>query len=182
DVQAEMGRIAVALGSERPDVYTPERSAYTASAVTVKEELVREARPTLVVLMAATLFVLLIACANVANLMLARLDRRVQEMSVRTALGAQRGRLLRQLATESFVLAGLGAAAGLALTAGGLELLGAYAARFTPRASEVDIDLTVLGFTVAMAALTGFLFGVLPALARSDEPARAIREAGVRSG
>jgi putative ABC transport system permease protein len=181
DVAVEMVGIADELAAARPDVYRPEQTGYTASAVTVKEELVREARPTLLVLMAATLFVLLIACANVANLMLTRLDRRVQEMSVRTALGAQRGRLVRQLATESFVLAGLGAGVGLLITLGGLELLASFAARFTPRAAEIGIDLPVLGFTLAAATLTGLLFGVLPALARGHEPARALREAGVRS-
>ena len=76
----------------------------------------------------------------------------------------------------------MGAVVGLGLTLGGLELLTAYTARFTPRASEVGVaSLTVLAFTLGVATLTGFLFGVLPALARSDEPARALREAGVRS-
>src|SRR5690606_35028513 len=182
EVAAEMAGIAAELARERPDIYEPERTGYTASAVMMKEELVREARPTLLVLMASTLFVLLIACANVANLMLTRLDRRMWGMSVRTALGASRGRLVRQLATEGFVLASLGAGVGLAIAYGGLELLATFAERFTPRAGEVRIDAAVLGFTLAAAMLTGVAFGVIPALMRRHDPARALREAGVRTG
>ena len=181
-VRTEMETIAARLATDMPEVYDPGETGYTASAVMMKEELVQTARPTLLVLMAATGFVLLISCANVASLMLARLDQRTQEMSVRTALGAKRGRLIRQLLTEGLVLAGMGGVVGLFLAYGGMGLLQDFAFRFTPRASEVVIDGGVLLFTVAVSVLTGLAFGVLPALSRRPDPGEALRKAGIRTG
>ncbi|MGI9628927.1 MAG: ADOP family duplicated permease [Longimicrobiales bacterium] len=181
EVQTEMNTIAARLSSTSPEVYRQQETGYTASATMMKEELVQAARPTLIVLMVATGFVLLIACANVANLMLARLDRRSQEMSVRTALGARRGRLIRQLLTEGVVLASLGGIVGLFVAYGGLELLRGFAMRFTPRAEEVRIDVWVLAFTAFISLGTGLLFGVLPALRPQEEPGQSLRKAGVKT-
>ncbi|MDH3222610.1 MAG: ABC transporter permease, partial [Gemmatimonadota bacterium] len=181
-VQTEARTVAGRLAAEMPEVYRTEETGYSASAVMMKEELVGSARPTLIVLMSATLFVLLISCANVASLMLARMDKRAQEMSVRTALGAKRGRLVRQLLTEGLVLAALGGILGLFLAYGGLELLRGFAVRFTPRASEVAIDGWVLVFTLLVSLTTGIVFGLFPALSQRTNPGEALREAGVRTG
>ena len=181
-VQTEARTIASRLAADMPDVYDVEESGYTASAVTMKEELVGDARPTLLVLMFATAFVLLISCANVASLMLARMDHRRQELSVRTALGAKRGRLVRQLLSEGIVLAAFGGILGLFVAYGGLDLLRTFATRFTPRASEVTIDGWVLVFTLGVSLLTGVLFGLFPAFAQRPDPGQALREAGVKTG
>ena len=181
-VATESRTIAGRLAADEPQVYRPDETGYSASATMMKEELVGNARPTLLVLMAATLFVLLISCANVASLMLARLDRRSQEMSLRTALGARRGRLLRQLLTEGVILSAFGGVLGLLLAYGGLELLRGFAMQFTPRASEVVIDLWVLAFTLSISVATGVVFGLLPAISQHPSPGAALREAGVKTG
>ncbi len=182
EVQAEAAGISGRLGVAMPDVYVPERSGFVAEATMLKEELVEQARPILWILMATTGFVLLIACANVANLMLARLSRRERELAVRAALGARRGRLLRQLLAESLVLATAAGVVGLGIAYVGVDVLSAIAGRFTVRAGEVRMDLWVLGFTVLVAVGTGVLFGVLPALIQKGDSAQSIREAGVGTG
>jgi predicted permease len=111
-------------------------------------------------------FVLLIVCASVANLAVARTIRREREMSLRTALGASRGRLLRQLVTESLLLSLAGGVAGLALAFVGMGLLVEYVQRFTARASEIRLDTTVLLFTLAVSLATGLIAGSIPALSR----------------
>ena len=121
---------------------------------------------------------LLIVCASVANLLLARMVRREREMSVRAALGATRARLLRQLLTESLILAVTGGVLGLAISAFSLELLVSFAERYTPRASEIGIDLNVLFFTLGVSVLTGLVFGSVPAFARRLDVAPALREGG----
>ena len=107
---------------------------------------------------------LLIACANIANLTLARLVRRSREMALRSALGADRGRIFRQLLAEGGLLALAGGLLGLGLAAGTMRLLTGFAARFTPRAGEIALDGEVLAFTLAVCVLTGLIFAVLPAL------------------
>ena len=126
-------------------------------------------------------FVLLIVCASVANLAVARTMRRDRELALRTALGASQGRLLRQLVTESLILALAGGAGGLLLAFVGLDLLVQYAGRFTPRATEVRIDTTVLLFTLGVSLFTGIMAAVLPAVSRRLGPRRAAISAGSRT-
>jgi predicted permease len=128
------------------------------------EGAIREARRTLMLLMAAVGFVLLIACANVANLLLARGAARRKELAVRSALGAGRGRLIRQSLTESLLIGALGGLAGLMLAAWLQRLLIAFSPPGIPRLDEVTLDYRVLAFNAALALLTGVLIGLLPAI------------------
>ena len=130
----------------------------------LKEAIVGKTQKPLLVLLSAVAFVLLIACANVANLLLARATARTREMAVRVALGATRRRLARQLLTESVVLSTLGAVAGIGLAAYGLQLLDKLPIAGIARMDEVRLSGSVLAFTAALTVLTGLLFGFMPAL------------------
>lgn len=130
----------------------------------LKEAVVGKTEKPLLVLLSAVAFVLLIACANVANLLLARATARTREMVVRISLGATRSRLVRQLLTESVLLAALGANAGVALAAYGLRLLDKLPIAGIARIEEVRLSGTVLAFTAALTVFTGLLFGLMPAL------------------
>jgi putative ABC transport system permease protein len=130
----------------------------------LRESIVRWARPVLLTLTGAVAFVLLIACANVANLQLARTANRRREVAVRAALGAGRGRMVRQMLVENLVLALAGGAAGLLLARLGVRLLTLFAAANLPRATEIDLDLKVLGVLFAACLLTAIGFGSMPAL------------------
>jgi predicted permease len=138
--------------------------------VPVKEQLVGRLRPALFVLLGAVAFVLLIACANVANLLLARASAREKELAIRAALGAGRARLVRQLLTESLILGLGGGVLGLALAYWAVDALRALAPPNTPRMDEVQIDPLVLVFTFGVSLLTGLFFGLAPAwhVARAD--------------
>jgi putative ABC transport system permease protein len=175
--EADLSAVAANMQKEFPDAY-PQDSALKVDASPLKTELTRDARPTMLFLLAAAGFVLLIACANVANLNLARMVRRERELGVRTAMGANRIRLFRQLLTESALLALLGGALGLLLATSGLQLLSAYVARFTPRAHEVHIDLAVLLFTLAVALFVSVLTGTAPAVARRENLITTLKEGG----
>ncbi len=133
----------------------------------LRDEIVRPVRPALQVLLVSVGFVLLIACANVANLLLARSTARQQEVALRAALGAGRGRLLRQMLTESLVLAAIGTALGALLAWGGVQVLRAFGPADIPRLDEVGLDLPLFFYTLALAFATGVLFGIAPALRQS---------------
>jgi len=164
--QAELDGIAAALAREYP-IEDKDRGIY---AVSLRENLTGDVRTPLLVLLGAVGFVLLIACANVANLLLARASSRRRELAIRTALGATRGRVVRQLLTESVLLAVGGGVLGLAVAT---SLNAAFVARIAdqlPRADRVHLDGTVLGFTALVALGASIVFGLAPAVrgARAD--------------
>src|SRR5262249_25191028 len=179
NARSDVGVIAGRLMSSYPDSY-PSGSGYTATINPLREEMTNQARPTLLILLGIAGLVLLITCANVANLMLARLMRREREMSIRAAMGAGKRRLIRQLLTESTMLSIAGGALGLIFAAGGLQLLISFAARFTTRASEIKIDGSILLFTLIVSIGTGIGFGFMPALTSENNMLAGLKE-GARS-
>ena len=178
---ADVSAIANRMRSDFPEDYPVEAGAHDVTSIRLKTQLTQGARPTLLILMGTVSLVLLIAGANVANLMLARLFHREREMAVRAALGAGKGRLTRQVLTESTMLALVGGAVGTAMAIGGLDLLVDFAARFTPRAREIHIDGAVLLFTLAVSIGTGLVFGLIPALPSGRDLGKALRDAGGRA-
>ena len=142
----------------------PVAMKFTAFAISLDEEIRGQLRPAMWLLMGAVGFLLLIACVNVANLLLVRGDARLREMAVRTAIGAAPRRLMRQLFTESLVLAVSGALLGLALAAGALRALEAIDPTSIPAMSPVTLDMSVVAFTLVLAVVTTLLFGLAPAL------------------
>jgi putative ABC transport system permease protein len=175
--QAEMNTIAADLASRYPD-----DRGYGLKAVTFLDQEVGSVRQTIWIFAAAVGCVLLIACSNVASLLLARGASRVREMAVRAAVGASRGELIRQLMIESSLLAVVGAMAGLPLAVFGLRLLIALDSQAIPRAGEIHIDARVLVFSFSLALVTAMIFGIVPALRGSRVGLRAALMEGGRSG
>ena len=140
----------------------PETMRFTAFAVPLLDEVSGKVRPALAVLAAAVALLLLLTCANVANLVLTRADGRSREVAVRTALGAGRAQLFRQALAEYLLLGGLGGVLGLGLGWAGVRLLVARAPTTIPRVAELSLDWSVLGFTLLLSLATGVLFALLP--------------------
>ncbi|MGH9162298.1 MAG: ABC transporter permease [Vicinamibacteraceae bacterium] len=175
EAQAHMDVIAARLARSYPDV----SFATGVKVVALQELAVGAVRPTLVVLLGAVSFVLLIACANVANLLLVRARARQREIGIRVALGASRSRLWRQLLVESVMLSGMGGLLGVALAAAGLPILAAAFGGHIPRLEEVGLSHVVLLFSGALSMATGILFGLAPAaFAANGSPAEALKDSG----
>ncbi len=149
---------------------------------TLHERLVREVKPSLLALLGAVGFVLLIACANVANLLLARGAARQKEIAIRASMGASRTRVLRQMLTESVLLSAIGGAAGLVLSIWLTDLLMSMLPEGAPRLEQIGIDYRVLTFALGVSALTGMLSGIVPALQASKLDVTSALKEGGRSG
>jgi predicted permease len=182
--KAELGVAAERFRQQYPDAIGKEESA---TAAPFSESILGDVRQPLLVLLAAVAMVLLIACANVANLQLAQAMGRSRELAIRGAVGAVRSRIIRQLLTESLVLALAGAAAGLVVSVVGVRALIALGPDTLPRAAELAVlaplDLRVLAFTLGCALLTGFVFGLVPALQISrTDPQATLKDTSSRAG
>jgi len=159
--EAELSAIAGRLSKQYPDT---NMNFTSMNVVTLHSDVVGDVRPALIILLGAVVLVLLIACANVANLLLARAASRSREIAIRTALGASRLRVIRQLLCESLLLALMGGTAGLLLAWWGVDLLGAAGPQGLPHIAQIKVNFTVCAFTFALALGSTVLFGLIPAL------------------
>ncbi len=176
--QAELDTMVKNWARLYPDNYSA-ADRFSAKIYPMHEQVVGGIRKGLVILLCAVGFVLLIACANLATMLLARASARERELAIRVALGAGPWRVLRQLLTESIVLAVAGGAAGLLLSVWAIELLKQIGARTIPRLAEVNLDLTVLTVTAVASVMTGILFGLIPALVSAKpELTEVLKEGG----
>ena len=183
EAQAEAELTGMMRGwAQQAGGHAPNDSTHRMNIVPLQEDVIGNVTRALWVLQGAVLLVLLIACANVANLLLARAETRHKEFAVRSALGAGRGRILRQFMAEGVVLSVLGGILGLALAYWGLQSLLAANPDSIPRAAEISLDPTVLAFTFLVAVGTGLVFGLAPLLHMNDKAvSAAIKEGGART-
>ena len=175
--QDDVERIAREMRAEHSAAY-PNDAAFGVTLLPLRQELSGNAGPVFLTLLAMSGFILLIACANVTNLTLARMSGREQEISVRSALGAGQARLVRQLVTESSLLALAGGALGLLMAYNIVDVFSAFAARFTPRATEVEVDGWLLLFTLGVSLSTGIVVGLVSCLAYAKNLSGATTHAG----
>jgi len=175
--RAEIDTIAARLEQQ----YPADNADQGVSLNLLLDSMVSESTPVLLLLSAAVIVVLLVACANVANLLLARGTGRQREFALRAAIGADRGRLVRQMLTESAALSMLGAAGGMLLAYWATRALTGLAATGIPRADQIGLNVTVLGFAAAAAMLTSVVFGLLPALHVSKHDFNGALQEGGRS-
>jgi putative ABC transport system permease protein len=177
--QTDMDQVAGQLEAQYPESNT----GWNLRMVPLDEQLSGNIRPTLQLLLGAVGFVLLIACANVANLLLVKAAGRQKEIALRLALGAGRWRIVQQMLTESTLLALLGGTLGIIFASWGVGLIVAYSGNNLPSTAQIGIDRTVLAFTLGLSILTGFLFGLVPALqATQPELNQVLKEGGKSAG
>ena len=176
--RTELGRIAAQLEGQYPST----NKGWGAVVISLHEAAVGSVRPMLVVLLGAVVLVLLVACANIANMHLARATVRAREMAIRTALGAGRGRIILQLLTESLLLAMVGGTLGLLLAYWSTAAFIAAYPTLLPRSSDIGVDFTVLAFTAGLSGLTAILFGLAPAVSAARPDLNETLKEGGRSG
>src|SRR5690242_12280491 len=180
--QARLTAMTAELRQDFPGDYPPQ-AKWTIEIQPLQETLVGNVRPMLLVLLGAVILIVFIVSLNIANLLLARASGRQQEMAVRVSLGASRGRMVRQMLTESMLLSVIGGAAGVATAAGTLDFILRLVPSSVPRLNEVRIDWVVLAFALLISILTGLLFGLVPAFHSAKVAlSSAIREGGRGSG
>lgn len=177
--RAEVSRVTTRIHGEYPEAYDA-GSGFQVTVTPLKTQLTARARPIFLLLLGTASLVLVIACANLANLTLTRVLRRDQEVAVRVSLGATKGALRRQLLIESLVLAAAGAGVGLLMASVSLDLLVNFAERFTARASEIALDGSVFGFALLAAVAASALFTLLPPLPNGEGSA-VLTRSGARS-
>ena len=179
---AEVQSVARTFTNARPDVYKPDATGFRGDASLLDGKITQNARPIVLALLATTGLVLLIACANVANLSLSRTLRRDRELALRTALGARRSRIVRQLLTESTIVSLAGGLLGVGLAWGTSGMLAAFAGLFTPRTVDASVDGAVLLFALGVSLLTGLGFGVIPALTSRPSLVVSLKDGAAQAG